>query len=224
MKYLILTYFFILSLGARNPISSKRFEQLSGGTKSRDAKTLWDRKYSKNSYVYGKNPEKFLVENYQYIPQGAKVLDVGIGEGRHAVFLAQKGFKVTGIDISSVALRKSKKLAKEYGVRFTTVRGDITTHNFKDGEFDAIVNFYYVDRELRKRLIKMLKPGGVLIFEAYTFNQKKLEEYKRYNDDYLLQPGELLDYFPSLKILKYEEPLHESRYRASAIFQKPVNS
>ena len=79
-----------------------------------------------------------------------------------------------------------------------------------------------MDRSLREKLIKYLKPGGVIIFEGFTMNQKRVPEYKRYNDDYLLQPGELLDYFPSLRILKYEEPLHENRFRASAIFQKPM--
>lgn len=215
----LLSFSFVIS--ARTPIPSKRFEQLSGGSKKVTTKNLWDKKYSKKNYVYGKAPEKFLAENYHYIPQGGLVLDVGVGEGRHAVFLSQKGYKVFGIDISSVALKKARKMAQEYDVRFETVRGDIRTYNFQDIKFDAIINFYYVNREIKERLVSLLKPNGVMIYEAFTSNQKTVEGFKRFNDDFLLEPGELLSFFPTMKILKYEEPLHENNYRASGIYLKP---
>lgn len=225
---LVLTFFvFTLTLmmtsdgHSRNAIPSKRFEQLSGGSRSSSPKNLWDKQYSKSNYVYGKAPEKFLAENYQYIPPGSTVLDVGVGEGRHAVFLSQKGYKVTGIDISSVALKKAKKLAKEYNVRFEVIRGDIKNYNFQGNQFDAIINFYYVNREIKERLLSLLKPGGIMIYEAFSLKQKKVEGFKRYNDLFLLKPGELLGFFPSTKLLKYEEPIHEGNYRASAIYRKP---
>ena len=112
MKVLFLSLIFTFStiLEAREALSSKRYELLSGirkGNKNKNAKAFWDKKYSKSNYVFGKKPARFLSRNYDYIPAGAKVLDVGMGEGRHAVFLARKGYKVTGVDISSVAVKKA---------------------------------------------------------------------------------------------------------------------
>lgn len=203
----------------RKPLDSKRFELLSGGANT-SGKNIWDKKYSKRSYIYGKAPEKFLAENYDYIPQNAKVLDVGIGEGRHAVFLAQKGYDVLGIDISSVALKKSKQLAREYKVRIDTILGSFKSYKFKEGQFDAIINFYWVDHSINNKLKKFLKPGGVLIYEAYTTNQLKKKGFEKHNPEHMLSPGELLKLFPDMQILKYEEPMHEDKYRASIILQK----
>ncbi len=220
MKYFLIFSLICFSLQARKPLPSQRYELLSGGKKSQNGSAAWDKKYSKNKYVFGKAPEKFLAENYRHIPRESKVLDVGVGEGRHAVFLAQKGYKVVGIDISSVALKKSKQLARELGVRIDTIQGDVGTYGFKPGTFDAIINFYYVDRPLIKKLITMLKPGGILIYEAYTTHQLKKKGYEHHNRSYLVRPGELLGLFPGMKVLKYEEPLHEDKFRASIILKK----
>lgn len=198
-----------------------RYELLTGKKKSGGAKTFWDRKYSRTGdYVFGKKPAKFLSDNYQYIPEGAKILDVGMGEGRNAVYLARKGFRVSGVDISSVAIRKAKILASEYGVRIDTVNSSMEKFAAQNNSFDVIICFYYVDRTLNKKLIKMLKPGGLLIYESHTDNQRKVKGHEYYDQRYLLRSGELLGMFPNMKILKYEEPLHLDEYRASAILQK----
>jgi 2-polyprenyl-3-methyl-5-hydroxy-6-metoxy-1,4-benzoquinol methylase len=202
---------------------SRRYELLSGVRKTKDSKTFWDKKYSNTSkYVFGKKPAKFLASNYDFIPSGARVLDVGMGEGRNAVFLARKGYKVLGVDISSVAVRKARRLAQEFGVRIDTVVSSMQTYQPKDGKFDAIICFYYVDRELNKRLSKWLKPGGVLIYESHTDHQRKVKGSELYERKYLLRPSELLKMFPGFRILKYEEPLHIGEYTASIILQKPL--
>src|SRR5687768_2487776 len=111
MKILLLL---ILSYSAfgRDPISGSRFQQLSGMKVSQDSKTQWYQRYSRPTFIFGKSPAQYLTENYQYIPFEGTVLDMGMGEGRNAVFLAQKGYKVTGVDLSSVAVKKSYLLAQ----------------------------------------------------------------------------------------------------------------
>lgn len=225
MTKVTLLIFLFISLTAsaqdRKRVSSNRYELLSGVRKSKDVKEFWDKKYSDETYVFGKAPAKFLSKNFGYIPKRAKVLDMGMGEGRNAVFLARKGYKVTGIDISSVAVKKALLLAKEFGVRISTIVASMKKYKIPKGSFDAIICFYYVDRTLHDKMVEWLKPGGLLIYESHTDLQRKIEGNEHYDKRYLLRPGELLTMFPGMKILKYEEPLHLEEYTTSIILQKP---
>lgn len=217
MKIISLFLFISLNLFARDPISGSRFQQLSG-VKSQDQKTQWDQRYSRPSFVYGKAPAKFLAENYEYIPFEATVLDMGMGEGRNAVFLAQKGYKVTGVDISSVAVKKSYLLAQEFGVKIKGVVASLKEYKIAPGSFDAIICFYYVDRSLIDKMRTWLKPGGILIYEAYTTREKKQGDEGE--GDFYLKEQELLKLFPGMRVLKFEEPLHEKEFRSSIILKK----
>ena len=200
--------------------SRNKFEMLSGVRQSKDEKSMWDTKYSHSQYVFGKTPAKFLAANFDYIPSGSTVLDIGMGEGRNAVFLARKGYKVVGIDISSVAVRKARALAQEFGVRIETIVASMTDYKIPDASYDAIICFYYVERSLHEKMMKWLRPGGILIYEAHTENQLKVPGNEHYSRKYLLRPGELLGLFPALKLLKYEEPPHHKEYTTSIILQK----
>jgi len=206
----------------RHAISANRFELLSGVRKSKDTKALWDQKYSHGTYVFGKTPAKFLAENYSYIPSGSLVLDMGMGEGRNAVFLAQKGYKVTGIDISSVAVRKARMLAREFGVRINTVVASLMEYKIAKESLDAIICFYFVERSLNKKIQEWLRPGGILIYESHTDLQRQVKGSEHYNKQYLLRPGELLHMFPSLQVLKYEEPVHLKEFTTSIILRKSL--
>lgn len=203
----------------REPISPSRYQHLTGVKPAQDSKTQWDETYSRSSFVYGKAPAQFLAENYQYIPFEGSVLDMGMGEGRNAVFLAQKGYKVTGIDISSVAVKKSYLLAQEFGVKIKGVVASLKDYKIKPGTYDAIICFYYVDRSLADKIKSWLKPGGVLIYEAHT--EKELAKKKEAaTDENYLKEQELLKLFPGMRVLKYEEPLHEKEFRSSIILRK----
>jgi tellurite methyltransferase len=222
MKFLIL--FLLISVGfAREPISGSRFQQLTGVKIPQDSKAQWDQRYSRPTFIFGKSPAQFLAENYQYIPFEGNVLDMGMGEGRNAVFLAQKGYKVTGIDISSVAVKKSYLLAQEFGVKIKGVVASLKDYQIAPASYDAIVCFYYVDRSLIEKMKTWLKPGGVIIFEAFTVKEKDKDKSKK-NDplsqSLYVKEQELLTLFPGLRVLKYEEPLHEKEFRSSIILMK----
>ncbi|OUR98904.1 hypothetical protein A9Q84_05690 [Halobacteriovorax marinus] len=220
-KIIAILFLFSLNSFARQAISGNRYQLLSGVRKDKESQTFWDKKFSGDEYLYGKAPAKFLSENYSYIPLAAKVLDVGMGEGRNAVFLARKGYNITGVDISAVAVRKSRRLAAEYGIRINTVVSSMEDFKAKRASYDAILVFYYVDRKLNRKLIQWLKPGGLLIYESHTKRQKKVPGNEKYEDKYLLKERELLGMFPGLRVLKYEEPLHLGEYTSSIILQKP---
>lgn len=221
MKILFL-FLFIFAAYGRDPISGSRFQQLSGVKVSQDSKTQWDQRYSRPTFIFGKSPAQFLAENYQYIPYEGTVLDMGMGEGRNAVFLAQKGYKVTGVDLSSVAVKKSYLLAQEFGVKIKGVVASLKDYKINPGTFDAIICFYWVDRGMVDKIKTWLKPGGILIYEAYTLRERDRDPGKRsdpLNDNYLREE-ELLRFFPGMRILKYQEPLHEKEFRSSIILMK----
>lgn len=220
MKLLILLLIAAFSATARDPISGSRFQHLTGVKTSQDSKTQWDEKYSRPTFVFGKSPAQFLAENYQYIPFEGTVMDMGMGEGRNAVFLAQKGYKVTGIDISSVAVKKAYLLAQEFGVKIKGVVASLQDYKIAPGSFDAIVCFYYVDRSLVEKIKSWLKPGGILIYEAYTTREKSKKKRDSTSDGDYLKEQELLRLFSGMRVLKYEEPLHEKEFRSSIILRK----
>lgn len=223
-KFIYSIFILLISMNVwaiRKPIEASRLEQLSG-VRSQDTKKIWDKKFSSRNYVYGKTPAKFIAENYSYIPFGASILDMGMGEGRNAVFLAQKGYKVTGIDISSVAVQKAIALSKEFGVQINTVVASLNKHKIPEGTFDAIICFYYVDRSLIEKMKTWLKPGGMIIFEAYTTEQIKNDKKASLENPlhYYLKPQELPKLFSEMRVLKFEEPIHEKEYRSSIIVKK----
>lgn len=221
MKLFWLLVFCLSAHATRDPISGSRFQQLSGVKVSQDSKTQWDQRYSRPTFIFGKSPAQFLAENYQYIPYEGTVLDMGMGEGRNAVFLAQKGYKVTGVDLSSVAVKKSYLLAQEFGVKIKGVVASLKDYKINPGSFDAIICFYWVDRGMVDKIKTWLKPGGILIYEAHNLKERTRDPAKRNEPaEHFLKEQELIRLFPGMRILKFEEPLHEKEFRSSIILMK----
>jgi SAM-dependent methyltransferase len=221
MKFLLILLFSYSAFATRDPISGSRFQQLSGVKISQDSKTQWDERYARPTFIFGKSPAQFLAQNYHYIPYEGTVLDMGMGEGRNAVFLAQKGYKVTGIDLSSVAVKKSYLLAQEFGVKIKGVVASLKDYKIAPGSFDAIICFYWVDRSMVEKIKTWLKPKGVLIYEAHTLRERDRDPAKRSDSpDNFLREQELLKLFSGMRVLKYEEPLHEKEFRSSIILMK----
>lgn len=100
---------------------------------------MWDEEYNTEDYVYGREPNDFLKDNYSSIPSG-RVLCLAEGEGRNAVFLAKQRYDVTGVDVSSVALDKAEKLASEHGVTVELICADLTAFDLGERQWDGIVS------------------------------------------------------------------------------------
>lgn len=126
-----------------------------------------------------------------------------MGEGRNALYLAAQGYRVTGIDISYPAVAKCLRQARQKGLVIGGIVADLERFPIKENEYDLMVNFYYLQRDLIPQIKAGLKPGGMVVFETYT------QEQTRYghplNPDYLLKPNELLDLFRGMRVLVYRE-------------------
>ena len=146
---------------------------------------MWDERYSDNDYVYGTEPNAFLASainrircNHSLLHRG-RVLSLGEGEGRNAVFLAEHGCVVTAVDASAIGLSKAEKLAKARGVVIKVIHSDLAHLDLAPGSWDAIISiFCHVPSQLRvelhRRVVTSLRPGGVFVLEAYTPSQLAL--------------------------------------------------
>lgn len=136
---------------------------------------MWDERYSTDEFVYGTTANEFLVSTIDRLPKG-RVLCVAEGEGRNAVYLAQAGCEVVAVDASRVGLDKAARLARQRGVHIETVVADLADFAIQPHSWDAVVSiFCHLEPQLRKalhrRVVAGLRPGGVLVLEAYRPEQ-----------------------------------------------------
>ena len=136
---------------------------------------MWDQRYSGQAFAYGTEPNAFLVAMAPRLPTG-RVLCLGEGEGRNAVWLAGQGYDMTAVDASGVGLEKARRLAAERGVTITTVHSDLAAYDIEPDFWDGVLSiFCHLPSELRadvhRRCVAGLRPGGVMLLEAYTPRQ-----------------------------------------------------
>ena len=132
------------------------------------------------------------------VPAGGAVLDVACGQGRHLRWFAQRGHPVTGVDRDAAALATLAGLGE-------TVAADIE-HGpwpFEGRQFDAVIVTNYLWRPLLPRILACVAPGGVLIHETFTEGNETVGKPSR--PDFLLRTGELLEAYPGLRVVAYED-------------------
>jgi len=127
----------------------------------------WDDKYAITELVWGAGPNRFLVPEVAGLRPG-KALDLGCGEGRNAIWLAERGWQVTGVDFSEVGLEKARRLASERGVEVNWLRADLLEYQPVEGAFDLVIVMYLQLPAAQlsaviKKAVAALAPGGTLL-------------------------------------------------------------
>ena len=187
---------------------------------SEQDRLFWNKRYDTETYILGKEPVEFLKEHINILP-GGKALDIAMGEGRNAVFLAKNGFEVDGCDVSEIAVKKTLGLAKENNVRVNAFVADLEIYKLPKDAYDVVACFYYLQRSLIPQIKEALKPGGMVIYETYTIENWERGFEGPKNRDYLLKTNELLDLFKDLTIIYYKElVLDDKKAVASLIARK----
>lgn len=135
----------------------------------------WDERYHGAQYVYGTEPNDFLLSQVGQLPHG-RILCLAEGEGRNAVFLAEQGFTVTAVDQSAVGLAKAESLAAQRGVSIETIVADLADFSIAPQSWDGIVSIFAhtpppVRHHIHSEVVRGLKPGGVFLLEAYRPEQ-----------------------------------------------------
>ena len=137
---------------------------------------MWDERYRDPEYIYGTEPNGFLASVVDRLPNNGRVLCIGEGEGRNAVFLAERGFDVTAMDLSRVGLEKARALANDRGVEIHTVVAELSDFVIEPEAWDAIVAIWVhlapdLRRTVHARMVAGLARGGAAVIEAYTPKQ-----------------------------------------------------
>ena len=137
---------------------------------------MWNEKFSREGFLYGKEPNAFLAANEQLLRPGSTLLMLGEGEGRTACYLALKGYKVTALDASDVGLEKTRALAKEAGTKVETIHADLSRWK-SDKDYDGVLtSFLHLPEPLRSEAfshaLDILKSGSYFMGEF--FSQKQL--------------------------------------------------
>lgn len=139
----------------------------------RDPAAFWNERFAADGFAYGTEPNDFVRECAPSLPAAGRVACIAEGEGRNAVFLAMHGHDVLAIDISDVGLAKAARLAADRGVNIRTEKADLAQWTPASGSLDAVVSIWAhlpppVREPLHRRIVDALRPGGVLLLEAYT--------------------------------------------------------
>jgi SAM-dependent methyltransferase len=137
---------------------------------------IWDQRYATEDYVYGTRPNDFLAEVVGGMDQSGRALCLAEGEGRNAVFLAERGFEVHAVDASRVGLAKAEALARQRGVRIVSEVADLAGYRIEAESWDLIVSIFChlpaaVRRALHREVVAGLRPGGRFVLEAYAPRQ-----------------------------------------------------
>lgn len=184
-------------------------------------RTKWNRRFDSDDFFLGEHPSPFLtqeIERIKRLAPGSHALDIACGEGRNSIFLAQHGFRVTALDISDVAIAKGRRRAEKMGMTIDFKCIDLDGYHIQE-QFDLIVNFNFLLRELIPETVRGLTPGGLLLFDSILESPELLAHH---NPDYFLRHGELERIFGAYdgEILFCEETSEGEMPTARVLFRK----
>jgi tellurite methyltransferase len=173
----------------------------------------------KQNYEPSPTPSPFLIEHIDLFPKG-KALDLAMGGGRNAIYLAEQGYETDGVDISPQFVKIATKRAKQKGVLLNARVADLEDDfKIKENYYDLIICFNYLQRNLIPHIKTGLRKDGMIVYETYTIDQIQFGKPK--NPDHLLEQNELLDMFRDFRCLYYREGvLEEQRAIARIIAEK----
>jgi protein-L-isoaspartate O-methyltransferase len=175
----------------------------------RDETEFWNKVFSEPGHMtFTRETNETLARAVQGRKPGT-ALDVEMGQGRNAVFLAQQGWTVTGFDISQEALSRAQEQARKLGVKINTVLSRDTDFSFGKEQWDLIVATYPMDRHSLPKIQDALKPGGLFVTEG--FHEEVHGPAMRY------RTGELLERFRGFRIYRYEEVITKSDWGGSEV-------
>lgn len=162
------------------------------------------------SHQHGIAPSSFLIENFDHLPKGL-ALDLAMGEGRNAIYLATRGFDVDGVDADSRAVAQARAASRKLAAPIRAIVGNVEdgTYIIPIETYDLIAVFNYLHRPLFNDIKEGVVPGGGVIYQTFTVDQARFGRPR--NPDHLLKPNELKEAFSDWEIIRYREVIGPSR-------------
>jgi SAM-dependent methyltransferase len=161
----------------------------------------WNRILTSPAAPFNRQPNGFLVRITRNARPGT-ALDVGMGQGRNAVYLAQQGWTVTGFDPAGQAVAAAQAEAARVGVKLTALAVDDAHFDFGKDRWDLIVLSYVGAREFVPRIYDSLKPGGMVVVEAFHRDATKNGPI---GGAVVFDTNELLKLFERFRVIQYED-------------------
>lgn len=169
---------------------------------------MWNERYRSDEFAYGTEPNSFLAEQAKLL--NGPVLSLAEGEGRNAVFLASQGLDVLGVDGSEVGLAKAQKLADSKGVAIRIEVADLAIYEPPANHYGSVVSISaHLPSVIRRRLYPLveqsLKPGGIILLEAYSMSQLPRNTGGPKDPDMLMTAANIVTEFPDCEVLLCQE-------------------
>ncbi|UCF35750.1 MAG: class I SAM-dependent methyltransferase [Acidobacteriota bacterium] len=175
-------------------------EALRRGGKRQEVE-LWNQVLTAEQPRFNTAPNSFLVRMTEGVEPGT-ALDVGMGQGRNAIFLAQEGWKVTGFDPAEEAVALAQELADKAGVEIATVIQGSEEFAWDADRWDLIVLSYVMVRPHIGQIKQALRSGGMVVLEAFHQDATQNQSIGR---GVVYESNELLDLFSDFRIIQYED-------------------
>ncbi|MDA3860266.1 MAG: class I SAM-dependent methyltransferase [Melioribacteraceae bacterium] len=171
-----------------------------------DYQKLWDDRYGGGKYIFGEEPNEYFKNKLNSLASGSIYLP-GDGEGRNAIFAAEKGWDVTSVDFSEVAINRAKEFASLRKVNINFQFANLITDNISQEEYDVVgvsfLHFNGKNKEIVHRKLKnSLKIGGYLILECFSTDQIKLNSGGPRKKDSLYSVDELMNYYQGFEFIE----------------------
>jgi SAM-dependent methyltransferase len=164
----------------------------------------WNRRYDEGAYAQRNRPSALLQAWCDKVAPG-RALDIACGAGRNALWLAERGFAVDAVDISTAALVRAQDAAEQRGLQLNTIEHDLDEPLPLAVEYQLILVFRYVNLPLLQELVQHLAPGGWLICEQHLTSDADV--IGPTNPAYRVAPGALAAALQGLEIQSVEEGL-----------------
>ncbi len=126
----------------------------------------WNSVYAGGAGQFNPHPNAFL-QDLVYRLRPGRALDLGVGQGRNALFLAEAGWEVTGVDVAETGLEIARREADRRGLKLNLVQEDAYRFDIGRERWDLIALIYFDVRPLLPRLVEGLRPGGLIVIEAF---------------------------------------------------------
>jgi SAM-dependent methyltransferase len=179
-----------------------------------DPAQTWNNRFAKEAYVFGTEPNEWLLRQASVWKAASQILCVADGEGRNSVWLAKQGHDVDAFDISEVGVAKARRLATDCDVSVNFAVAGCDDFAWPKNHYDGVAAIFvqFADPELRARMfaniVQSLKPGGTLILVGYTPKQLEYGTGGPSVLSHLYTPEMLHEAFSELdiKVLEAYEP------------------
>lgn len=137
---------------------------------------FWNARFAEEALAYGEAPNAFVAQEAERLPAGGRILLPGDGQGRNSVWLARHGFDVSCVDWSETGLQRAQALAAMHAVSIEPICADLASWAWPQGAYDGVVSIHVhlpptTRPMVHRAMLRALKPGGLLLLEAFDLEQ-----------------------------------------------------